>query len=126
MPQMFSLNEIERSRQYFVKPKDEVGSVGAKVMSGGDILAHYNSNLIIQEICSEPEITLECFNYDGIVYSIARKRLASKSGVCTKTKVFSDKELTAIAQKFADSVQLPHIFNLQFMTNMNGEKVITM
>lgn len=125
VPKMFSPNEIERSKRYFVKPKNGVGSVGAKVMIGDDILAHYDSNLIIQEICSEPEITLECFNYDGKVYSIARQRLASKAGVCTKTKVFSDKKLTAIAQTFADSVQLPYIFNLQFMTNEAGEKVIT-
>ena len=125
VPQMFSLEEIEGHKQYFVKPKDGVGSVGAKIMSGEDIIDYYDSNLIIQEICSEPEITLECFNYDGKVYSIARQRLASKSGVCTKTKVFSDKELTAIPQKFADSVQLPYIFNLQFMTNEAGEKVIT-
>ena len=125
VPKMFSLNEIERCKQYFVKPKDGVGSVGAKVMSGDALLDYYDTNLFIQEICSEPEITLECFNYDGRVYSIARKRLACKSGVCTKTKVFSDKELTAIAQKFADSVQLPHIFNLQFMTKETGEKVIT-
>lgn len=50
-----------------------MGSIGAKAMSGDVLLGHYDSNLIIQEICSEPEITLECFNYDGKVYSIARK-----------------------------------------------------
>ena len=94
-------------------------------MSGSEVLDTHDTNLIIQEICSGPEITLECFNYGGKIYSIARERLASKAGVCTKTRIFTDKALTAIAQKFANSIELPYIFNLQFMTNSNVEMVIT-
>lgn len=125
VPKMYSFDDIESEIHYFVKPKDGVGSVGARVMRGDEIINNNDTNLIIQEICSEPEVTLECFNYRGKIYSVARQRLASKAGVCTKTKIYSDNVLTAIAQKFADSVELPYIFNLQFMTNSKGEKVIT-
>lgn len=125
VPNMYSFDEVERGKQYFVKPIHGVGSIGARMTSGDEIIDNKDSNLIIQEVCSEPEITLECFNYDGKIYSIARERIASKAGVCTKTKVFTDKSLSSIAQKFAETVELPYIFNLQFMTNSNGERVIT-
>lgn len=68
---------------------------------------------------------MECFNYKGKIYSVARERLGTKAGVCTKARVFNDKELGVIAQRFADSIKLPYIFNLQFMTNAEGQKVIT-
>lgn len=125
VPKMIPFDEVEREKQYFVKPIDGVGSIGARKISGEDIRNNPNERLIIQEICSEPEITLECFNFAGKIYSIARQRLATKAGVCTKTKVFTNNDLTAIAQKFADSIDLPYMFNLQFMTNTIGEKVIT-
>lgn len=124
-PKMFSSNEVKRGKKYFVKPMNGVGSVGARVATGDEILSHQDNNLVIQEICSEPEITLECFNYAGKIYSIARQRIASKAGVCTKTKLYKDCFLNNIAQKFADSIELPYIFNLQFMKNDNGDMVIT-
>lgn len=74
---------------------------------------------------SGPEVTLECFNYKGKVYSIARERLLSKAGVCVKARVFHAIELESIAQRFADPIQLPYLFNLQFMRNQEGRPVIT-
>jgi phosphoglycolate phosphatase-like HAD superfamily hydrolase len=59
------------------------------------------------------------------VYSIARERIAAKSGVCTKAHVYHSDSLQAIAQRFADSIELPYIFNLQFMKNTDGQYVIT-
>lgn len=124
-PKMYDISTIQATKEYFVKPQNGVGSIGAKVSSGIDLLKFYDKNLIIQDICKEPEVTLECFNYQGEIYSVARLRLGRKSGVCTKTKIYQDKKLTEFAKKFSQSVQLPHIFNIQFMQNPNGEYVIT-
>ena len=125
VPRIYSLAEIEDKKSYFVKPKGGVGSVGAMVMKGNDINLDLASSNLIEEVCDTPEITLECFFFKGKVFSIARQRIAQKSGVCTKSKVYYDPELTEIAQRFADSISLPCIFNLQFMRNSKNKFVIT-
>lgn len=125
IPIMYQKSDIVKEQNYFCKPRTGVGSVGARMMKGTDILNSNETELIIEEICTGPEVTLECFNYEGKVYSVARERLDTKSGVCTKARVYQDDSLEAVAQKFSEIIKLPHIFNLQFMTNSKGEKVIT-
>lgn len=125
LPKLFSFDNIEADGSYFVKPIDGYGSLGARVMKGADIDEKIASNNMIEEMCFNPEITLECFLYKGKVFSVARQRLAQKSGVCTKARVFYDKELTKIAQSLANIIGLPRLFNLQFMLNTNGQYVIT-
>lgn len=125
VPRFYEVAEIEDDKEYFCKPKNGVGSAGVRKSLGSQIKKNLNSDLIIEEICSEPEITLECFNFNGKVYSVARERIAAKSGVCTKAHVYHSNSLQAIAQRFADSIELPYIFNLQFMINTEGQYVIT-
>lgn len=125
VPRFYSFNEIKIGKDVFVKPIKGVGSVGARKMRGEDITQAIASCNVLEEVCQEPEITLECFVYKGTVYSVARQRIAQRNGVCVKAKVYDDKKLTFIAQQFADSLPLPHIFNLQFMRNSMGEYVIT-
>lgn len=117
---------VEENLKYFVKPKNGFGSIGAKVLTGKEINELQDKdNLLIQEICLEPEITLECFYFDNKLSTVARERIASKSGVCTKTKVYYDKELEKIALKLTRCLKLPYYFNLQFMKNQNNEYAIT-
>lgn len=125
VPRMYSLDQLNEDDLYFVKPQNGVGSKGAHVASGNQIINSKADDLLIQEICHEPEYTLECFNFKGKIYSIARQRLENKAGVCTKARIFHDEELTAIAQRFADNTSLPYIFNLQFMKNENNSYVVT-
>ena len=66
-----------------------------------------------------------CFYYNGKIKSIARERIASKAGVCTKTLISYDRALEEIAVKFAEKAQLPLCFNLQFMKNLQNDFVIT-
>ena len=114
------------SNKYFAKPKDGFGSFGAKILSGAEICDHKSrNNLIIQEICYAPEITLECFYFQGNISSIARERIEVKSGVCTKARIFYDNELESIALDFARLLKTPLYFNLQFMKNINDKFVIT-
>ena len=76
-------------------------------------------------MCKAPEITLECFNYNDKLRTIARERIATKAGVCTKAYVFNSTELDKIAQEFIKKIKTPYCFNLQFMKNSNSEFVIT-
>ena len=126
VPKIYSIEKIEDEKFYFVKPVHGVGSIGARKMSGAEIRSLTDtSDLIIQEILSEPEFTLECFNYNGKIYSVCRERIASKSGVCTKTRVFQNINLQKYAEKLASSVNIPYIFNMQFMKNPEGKYVCT-
>ena len=119
--------------KYFIKPKNGFGSFGARILSGAEICAldstqdslDSRQNLIVQELCKEPEITLECFYFKGKISSIARERIAVKSGVCVKARIFHAPHLEQIALKFAKALQTPLYFNLQFMQNQKGESVIT-
>lgn len=125
VPTIYSKSELEDSQKYFVKPIHGVGSIGAREMIGKDLLNNWDKDVLVQECCCAPEVTLECFNYNGQLSSVARVRMASKSGVCTKTRIYHDHYLHSIAQRFASIAKLPYIFNLQFMKNTKGEMVIT-
>lgn len=126
VPKIYSIDEIEDEKSYFIKPIHGVGSIGARKISGSEIRSLTDvSDLTVQEILSEPEFTLECFNYSGKIYSVCRERIASKSGVCTKTRIFQNSDLQKYAEKLASSVNLPYIFNMQFMKNSEGKYVCT-
>ena len=125
VPKTYSPDECDANTSYMVKPKNGCGSIGAGIRKGCDIIGHDWSEYIIQECCSEPEVTMECFTFAGKVSTICRERIATKAGVCTKARIFSDSQLESIAKKFIITLKTPHIFNLQFMKNQNGEYAIT-
>lgn len=123
-PKIFT--HVEEDKWYFVKPKNGVGSKGAQKMLGKDIQNLPDvTDVIIQEVCQAPEITLECFYYDKQLSTIARERIETKAGVCTKARIFNCDELGKIAQKFVEAIKTPYCFNLQFMKNSNNDYVIT-
>ena len=126
LPKIYTLADICDTQEYFIKPKNGVASQGtAKIVGYKLKLLDNIENFLIQEVCSEPEYTLECFCFGGKLYSVARERIAAKAGVCVKARVFDDKELHAIAERFVSSVAVPYYFNLQFMKNTLGDPVIT-
>lgn len=122
IPQTYTLECLEADKEYFVKPKNGTGSIGAQCLYGRNI---HNDTDLIQELCMRPEITVECF-YDGTQLStIARTRIEVKSGVCTKAKIFHSVELESIAQQIISKIALPYCFNFQFMKNASGQFVVT-
>ena len=126
LPKRYEIQDIKDDKEYFIKPITGVGSIGAKKAFGKEIKILENSqNYIIQEICSEPEYTLECFTYLGKFSAICRERIAAKAGVCVKARVFKNPELEEITQKFIQAVKTPYYFNLQFMKNEQNQYVIT-
>ena len=127
VPKRFTKDTVKEETEYFVKPVNGVGSIGIQKTAGDEIRKSTDryDGYVIQELCFEPEYTLECFLYNNKIYSVVRERIASKSGVCTKTRLFQDKELEKYAYKLAKNAELPHIFNMQFMKNQKDEYVCT-
>lgn len=124
VPSNYDITNIDQNTQYMVKPINGVGSIGAALKYGREI-TNPDTNYIIQEKCFEPEITMECFHYGNIFSCVCRERIATKSGVCTKGRIFNDGKLAEIGQKFVKTLHAPHVFNLQFMKNTKNEYVIT-
>lgn len=127
VPKKFTKDTVETEKEYFIKPVHGVGSIGVRKETGCKIKKSNEryTDYIIQELCFDPEYTLECFLYNKKIYSVTRERIASKSGVCTKTRLFQNKVLEQYAYKLAEKVELPHFFNMQFMKNHNDEYVCT-
>lgn len=117
-------NIINDEEQYFVKPIDGYGSTGVGVYLGKDVKKIDLSNYVVQEKCIQPEITVECFCYDGKLSTIARERILSRAGVCVKTRIYHDLFLENIVKKILKKVKMPCYFNVQFMQNTRNEYVV--
>ena len=126
VPQLFTKKSVKENDTYCLKPLTGVGSVGVCFKTGKEIQALTElDDFLIQSCCHGPEFTVECFIYDKQFSAVSRQRLATKSGVCTKTKITAQPQLVELAKKFAQVIQTPHFFNLQFMQNAQGQWVIT-
>lgn len=124
LPIRYTIKSSDINR-YFAKPLNGVASIGAKVISAEVFDKYKNEGFLIQEVCNGPEITVQCFRVGNYFRCVCRERIQTKSGVCTKTKIFFDQDLNDIAKNFSDSIRTPIIFNLQFMKNQKLEWVIT-
>lgn len=125
VPKMFAISELKFEQEYFVKPILGVGSRGAKKMLGGEIVQRDRCRDLVQEVCEEPEVTVECFKFKSFFSCVSRKRLETKAGVCTKAEFINDPVLKKIAERFSKIPGVPRAFNLQFMKNSKGQWVIT-
>lgn len=125
IPRIYSLKDCKDDTEYAIKPINGIGSVGAGIRKGYALSSLDEEKYIIQERCFDPEITMECFHYRGHFSSICRERIDKKAGVCTKTRIYKDPILENIGRRFANELGAPHFFNLQFMTTIEGNYVIT-
>jgi len=113
----------------FVKPRFGRGSIGARLIrSDGEYLLACASgeDLVVQELCNGPEITVDVFASPTRVRAVARERLEVKSGVCTKARIFDDPELEALAMRLAHGLELRGVFCFQVMRSVaEGEWRVT-
>ncbi|WP_243546894.1 ATP-grasp domain-containing protein [Pseudodesulfovibrio tunisiensis] len=125
VPKIHDKVTLNENQDYFVKPIDGVGSVGARLMRGSVIKELDDPSLLVQEVCRPPEITMEVFRYGTQISTVTRERIQTKAGVCTKAKLSSNKNLEDVAKRLIRCIQTPHFFNLQFMKNSQNNFVIT-
>lgn len=126
VPPSLSLSEISLDGNYFVKPDNGSGSHGARRASGLEVQALDLSNFVVQQVCDEPEITVDSF-FDistGRCRAVARERIEVKSGVSTKVRVYEDPVLTKIAGRIGESLKQKGSICFQVMS-LNGEYAIT-
>ena len=125
LPRLYQRDNVPRDNLCFLKPINGVGSKNILSLLGKDITDDLWDSHLVQEICSAPEITIECFNTKNKFSSICRERIATRDGVCVKARVFKSSSLHKLAQQFSKAFPSPIIFNLQVMRNSENRFVIT-
>lgn len=125
VPKLYSLENIEMDKDYILKPKKGFGSRGVIKCKGSEIKANYNKDCIIQEICKPKEVTVEIFKNENILKTICRERIEVKSGVCTKARIFKDRELHSIVENILLNIDFPNASCIQFMLNKENEWCVT-
>jgi carbamoylphosphate synthase large subunit len=129
LPALRENQHPDRNKKWFVKPKNGVGSFGARIVSESELIQMDQvsiDSLLIQEVCEPPEITVDsffdCLSGEGIAY--ARERIETKSGVCTKAAIFQDAEISQIAIKIGKTINQRGSICFQVMRSGN-EWVLT-
>jgi carbamoylphosphate synthase large subunit len=122
-PFTFELGSQVNLSNYLIKPKSGFGSKVFIQNSKEEIKIIETNKYIGQEICENPEITIDVFNSEINFYCLCRERIETKEGVCTKARVFYDSSLAEIAKQLAFKLELKY-FCFQVM-NLNGKYAIT-
>jgi carbamoylphosphate synthase large subunit len=127
-PRTVSVEEVAEQPhgRFFIKPEQGFGSKGARVAESDEVLRAIARDpaQLVQELCREPEVTVEVFNHGGVL-SLCRERLETKAGVCTKARIFEDSALHTLAERLCSVLDLPVAFCFQVMTGVDGEFLIT-
>lgn len=124
-PETFLLQNESPKPGFIIKPIAGVGSIindfNFTVLNE---IADFDKYLI-QEKCSNPEVTIDVFSNSDldIFFYVCRERIETKSGVCTKARLFLDEELGHIAKELAEKLSLK-FFCFQVM-KLNGQWAVT-
>jgi carbamoylphosphate synthase large subunit len=118
-PKVYESSEINPDGQYFVKPYIGFGSIGTKIAYGAELLQSNLSGMLIQDLCNNPEVTVEIFYHQGVLKTICRERIEVKAGVCTKARIYFDDELHQLIKKLSLLIDLPIASCIQFMRYKN-------
>lgn len=125
-PETLLVDENKNLKQgYILKPRSGYGSKIQEIKKDCCLIFENHDDLIMQEHCQLPEVTIDVHyscKYDYFAYC-CRERLETKSGVCTKAKIFRDSYLGEMALKLAKKLGLSS-FCFQVMT-LKNEYVIT-
>lgn len=109
-PRCYRTDEsINKNENLIIKPRKGFGSKIFKLSENRENVSKFNSETyIIQQECERPEITVDvCYDKDRnfFVY-VCRERIETKSGVCTKARLFQDEKIGEIALTLAQKLDL--------------------
>jgi carbamoylphosphate synthase large subunit len=110
---------------FILKPRFGFGSVVQTINRAEIETLTDKSGYILQEVCEKPEITVDvCYSRKFDYFNFAcRERIETKSGVCTKARIFKDIEIGKISLNIAKILKLSS-FCYQLMM-LNDRFVIT-
>ena len=120
---LLTYGSIPEGERIIVKERSGFGSLGIRRMKAGELGADPGDGYVIQPDLSGKgslpdaveEVTLECVLSAGKLYTIARRRLEAKGGVCTKADFLPAEAFIGAAEKLTKAFAFPPAFNLQFV-----------
>jgi hypothetical protein len=110
---------------WFAKPRNGFGSRGTGPLTRAAYRAlspETQADLLLQEICAPPEVTVDSF-YDAATdqaFAYCRERLETKAGVCTKARLFADPELQTFARLIGQGLNQRGTICFQVMKSAAG------
>lgn len=113
-------NKQQLKEGYILKPRKGFGSQIQKISKEHEPYIVNFKNLIMQKQCSLPEITVDVHyskQFKFFEYA-CRERIETKSGVCTKAKIFKEPSLGEMALSLAKKMKLSS-FCFQVMKTEN-------
>jgi len=117
--------DVESARRLIGKPRQGVGSVGVRIVTRFEELASdtdLSDSVIYQHVCEGLEYTIDAISQDDCFFSVARQRLETKAGVCTKARVFVDQKINTLARRVASVFGLSGLFCFQVIGDIvSGE-----
>jgi len=126
-PECYKSDNLPASpEQYILKPRKGFGTRLIKMSETNLKPGELNpEQYIIQYECEKPEITIDvCYDRERNYFNyVCRERIETKSGVCTKARLFYDDKLGRIAFQIAEKLELS-AYCFQVMT-MKGEWAVT-
>ncbi len=108
-----------------IKPRAGWGSHGVATfedVTNLDLSRYPDEVFVAQRRCRPPELTLDNFRgRQGGRRVVCRERLEVKAGVCTKARLFDDRELADLGLAVGDGLDLEGTYCIQVMRSPAGE-----
>lgn len=128
-PATFSCQEFAASGFFpaFSKPRRGVGSANVNLVldeSGLKTVPSQTVELVFQEVCEKPEVTVDVLSAHDEIVTVARERIETKAGVSTKCRVWHSFELETLAKEIVRVFGLQGLFCFQVMKR-DGRWVVT-
>jgi carbamoylphosphate synthase large subunit len=106
---IISCSDMAGQDNLILKPRKGYGSQIMSIPDDKTGIAGYDPEQhIIQQMCEKPEVTVDvCYSKNWNYFNyICRERIETKSGVCTKARLFHDKILENIAFLISERLDL--------------------
>ena len=109
----------------FCKPDRGQGSRGIKIVHDPDELRRMRAadgNLIVQELLTGEEVTVDCFSgpSGGVLFASARSRVRTTGGISVRSRTVSDAEFPHLAGRISEKLQLTGAWFFQMKKGADG------
>ncbi|MFP6842490.1 MAG: ATP-grasp domain-containing protein [Acinetobacter sp.] len=118
LPTLINISEVDELNNYIAKKNGGFGGRETKIIKGNEI-KKLDKDYFLYEKVDGDEFTIDCFPFDGRVYTSIRRRVEVKNGVCVKAEIVQDKRLQDVANNISNKYKLNNPFCFQVIKNNN-------
>ncbi|GJE14760.1 ATP-grasp domain-containing protein [Methylobacterium longum] len=110
----------------FCKPDRGQGSRGVKIIHDREELDRIRAsdgNIIVQELLTGEEVTVDCFSDSSsrVLFAGARSRVRTTGGISVRSRQVDDDELPRLASEISEALQLAGAWFFQMKKDADGQ-----